>query len=219
VFCHQPGASAHSFWDARLTTPLRRAGIVDGRLYNNPGDTNNRVVKPGSLEHSILLSRVAQLGKEHMPPVAASELDTEAIQLLREWILQDLTNSPTYGEWQQSFFGSTNAPAALPEADPDLDGASNHLEFLTGCDPLDGVDVWKIGIQRTGGQIQIVFPQEANRLLEVQFTTDFWPTLVWRPLDVWDNRPYVAASNRVAIIRDSTATNGAKMYRVRVSEP
>ncbi|MEO7297350.1 MAG: PQQ-dependent sugar dehydrogenase, partial [Verrucomicrobiota bacterium] len=35
VQCHQPGGSAQSYWDARITTPLSQANIVNGALFNN----------------------------------------------------------------------------------------------------------------------------------------------------------------------------------------
>ena len=73
VQCHQPGGvpvqSAN--WDARIHPPLANAGIVNGALVQNFGDANNRVVKMGSLSNSVIW-RVANLGPDHMPPLAVS---------------------------------------------------------------------------------------------------------------------------------------------------
>ncbi|HKS37221.1 MAG TPA: MBG domain-containing protein [Verrucomicrobiae bacterium] len=90
VQCHQPGGTGRGTWDARLATPLSEAGIINGTLIDDHGDTNNRVIKPGSLEHSMLLGRIAELGPRHMPPLATSELNQEAIALLARWITNDL---------------------------------------------------------------------------------------------------------------------------------
>jgi hypothetical protein len=86
VQCHQPGGTAQGFWDARISTPLAAAGLLNGTLSNNYGDEANRVIRSGSLENSILFRRVSQLGPGHMPPLATSERNEEAVALLREWI-------------------------------------------------------------------------------------------------------------------------------------
>jgi glucose/arabinose dehydrogenase/mono/diheme cytochrome c family protein len=90
VHCHQPGGSAQGLWDARTTTPLTNAGIIDGLLMDYMGDPNNRVVKLGSLSNSVIYKRVATPGTGHMPPLATSELNHEAIALLGRWITNDL---------------------------------------------------------------------------------------------------------------------------------
>jgi glucose/arabinose dehydrogenase len=88
VQCHQPGGLPiqQANWDARITTPLAAAGIVDGALVNNFGDTNNRVVKLRSLTNSVMYFRVSNLGASHMPPLATSVVNTQAVQLLADWI-------------------------------------------------------------------------------------------------------------------------------------
>jgi len=88
--CHQPAAAAFGLWDARFSTPLEEAGIVNGRLRNNLGDPRNYVIRPGSPEHSVLLQRLENLGPRHMPPLATSELNHEAISLVRDWITGEL---------------------------------------------------------------------------------------------------------------------------------
>ena len=88
--CHQPGGTGRGYWDARFFTPLSEAGIVDGALINIMNDPLNRVIRPGSIERSLLLRRIANLGDVHMPPLATSELNQEAIALLTQWITNDL---------------------------------------------------------------------------------------------------------------------------------
>jgi glucose/arabinose dehydrogenase len=90
VQCHQPGGPGRGYWDARFSTPLDQAGITNGNLVNNFGNPLNKVVRPGSIEHSVLFQRIAQLGPAHMPPLATSELNQEAMALLREWITNEL---------------------------------------------------------------------------------------------------------------------------------
>ena len=90
VQCHQPSGAAQALWDARMTTPTLQAGIVNGALINNGGNTNNRVIKPGSLSNSMLLTRISTRGPGQMPPLASSVLDSDSIALVSNWI----TNRP-----------------------------------------------------------------------------------------------------------------------------
>jgi|TARA_B110000495_G_scaffold196360_1_gene205095 mono/diheme cytochrome c family protein len=87
VSCHQPGGTAQSLWDARISTSLNDAGILGGALLNDFGHAGNRVVAAGDLDRSMLLQRIATRGEGQMPPLGSSQLDEEGIELLSEWIL------------------------------------------------------------------------------------------------------------------------------------
>ena len=85
--CHHPNGPAEVPWDARIQIPMREAGIVDGSAVIFLGP-HVRVIKPGSPENSSAFIRISTLNPEfRMPKVASSVLDTNAINLLREWIL------------------------------------------------------------------------------------------------------------------------------------
>ena len=90
VQCHQPDGSGRGYWDARFTTPLPNAGIINGALVASQANPEAKVIKPGSLEDSLLFKRVSELGSLHMPPLATTELNHEAIDLLARWITNEL---------------------------------------------------------------------------------------------------------------------------------
>lgn len=218
-FCHQPGGSAYGSLDARASTPLWEAGLIDAPLFNSRGDLANRVIAPGAPQHSMLLTRISELGADRMPPIASRELDLQAIDLLRAWITNDLPARQSFPDWQRAVFGSTDAPDAGANADPDGDGAGNQLEFLAGRNPLDPSDFWKIGIQKTNGFVEILFSQPANRWFEVQFTEDI-SSPAWQPLNVPGNRRFPAASEQVTRLRDATTNSpSGRLYRVTLGEP
>jgi glucose/arabinose dehydrogenase len=218
VQCHQPGGAALGHFDTRLTTPLSASGLMDGLLVDSLGDFENRVIKPASPEHSALLTRIANLGANHMPPLATSILDQQAIDLLRAWITGSATNYQSYADWQQSHFGSASAPGSAPAEDADGDGANNQLEYLSGTNPLLAGDAWKLSVTITGESAEIQIPRIANRHLEVQWTANPAVPTSWRPLDVPGNEPVFAPTSSVVKLRD-TLTDAARFYRVRVIEP
>jgi len=84
--------------------------IADGRLvFPLNVDANSRVIVPGSLEHSMLLTRIANLTPTlHMPPLATTVVNSEAVNLLSEWITNGLANYQSLADLQLVFFNSIN---------------------------------------------------------------------------------------------------------------
>jgi hypothetical protein len=154
-----------------------------------------------------------------MPMLCTSVLNKEAIELLLNWIGEELTVYQTYAEWQLSYFGSTNHPFAARDADPDADGAPNYLEYLAGGNPLSPTDAWRIKVRRTPEGMEIRFPRAANRGYEVEWTSRLGQANSWQPLDVPDNRPFFAEWGQEAIVVDRDPAAATKFYRVRVYEP
>ena len=219
VQCHQPGGTAQGSWDARLGASLDAIGLINGSLSNPAGDSTNRVVVPGDAAHSMLLTRIANFTPlPHMPPLATSVLNTEAVNLMRDWIAQDLPGYESFAQWQTRLFGSSTAENARPDADPDGDGAVNRLEYLVGSNPTNSSDGWRIQIRRATNGVDIIYPQVANRGFEVQATTSAANPFYWTPLDIYENRPLFSATNGMRVVRDPVA-DSRKYYRVRVFEP
>jgi len=96
--CHQPGGTAQqSAWDARITTPTALAGLINGALVNNLGNTNNCVIVPLAPANSVLLTRDAtrDLGSNpslQMPPLDSYLVDGDATNVMTQWILS-MTNT------------------------------------------------------------------------------------------------------------------------------
>jgi len=86
--CHQPGGTAFGAWDARSTTPLSLAGIVNGPLLASGVQPEDRVVVPGSEYYSVLLRHVTGIFAGRMPPVGSNERDLTAETLLAQWIAE-----------------------------------------------------------------------------------------------------------------------------------
>jgi hypothetical protein len=195
-------------------------GLVNGLLNRDDGDPANKVVVPGVLAHSELFDRISTLNPgRHMPPLATTLLDTQAIALLRRWITNELPRYRTFVQWQVENFGSTNAPAAQPGADPDDDRASNFTEYLTGTAPNNGASVWRTGVERNGSNVTLTYPRPANRGIEWQWSTSPSASGSWQFLNLVANRPFFAATSGVTRVPIGVSNAPAVYFRARVFEP
>jgi glucose/arabinose dehydrogenase/mono/diheme cytochrome c family protein len=225
VGCHQQFGPGGTTFDARIFTPLLGTTVasgtrlINGTLVNSGGDPNNRVIVPGSLSNSMLLTRISTRGAGQMPPLETSLVDTQAVALISRWITEELPSLQTFADWQVSNFGSTNEPTGQSGMDPDNDGATNYEEFMTGTDPKQGADAWGIGIRRTGSAIETTYPQLINRGIEIQWTTNLFNPAAWQYLNVPENRPFLSATNGTGIVPDVVTNGPPKYYRGRVFEP
>ena len=93
--CHQPGGAGLGSWNANITNYTLNAGLINGALNNSVGNPNARVIAPGSLVNSMLLTRISTRGAMQMPPLASSVPDTQAIALVSSWITNDLADGWT----------------------------------------------------------------------------------------------------------------------------
>jgi len=225
VGCHQPFGAGGASFDARIfapllgPTPASGTRLINGTLVNSGGDPNNRVIVPGSLANSMLLTRISTRGPNQMPPLESSLVDTQAVALLSRWITEELPELKTFAQWQVSNFGSTNEPTGQLSMDPDNDGASNYEEYLTGTNPKQSADAWGIDIQRAGGTVQLTYPQLVNRGIEIQWTTNLFSSAAWQFLNVLENRPFLSATNGTGAVPDVVTEGPPKYYRGRVFEP
>jgi hypothetical protein len=77
---------AQGAWDARPQTPTSSAGLVNGLVLNNRGDSSAKIITPGDETHSMLLRRIQAHDSPRMPPLATNERDLNAERLLKDWI-------------------------------------------------------------------------------------------------------------------------------------
>jgi hypothetical protein len=217
--CHFPPTGVPLVpWDARLFTPLSEAGIVNGDLFDDLGDSNNRVIVPGSTNLSVMHYRISRRGTDQMPPIATSIVDTQGVALIAAWI-GELTNHQTYAQWWAQHYGSTNNPNGDGDVDFDGDGNVNELEYLTGTNPTNPVgDAWDYGFAIASGVPQISFERIANRGFDVQYITNLLEN-GWQSLDVEANEPFFGATDENVVIEDPATNSAQRYYRINVYEP
>ncbi|HVY71878.1 MAG TPA: hypothetical protein VHH73_18240, partial [Verrucomicrobiae bacterium] len=217
VQCHQPGGPGQ--WDARIVTPTASAGLINGKLNNDLGDATNKVIVPGAPDKSMLLRRIAIKDSHHMPPLATTELNHEAIDLVTSWIVGDSTNLVAFADWQTRYFGSPDAADAGELADPDADGLSNQTEYLLGTNPLAKNDPPRTEISSSENDVTIGFLQNPNLVYEVQFANTLGPEMLWQTLDAPGNRPFPSSTMITNLLHDVITGDAARYYRLRVTRP
>ncbi len=95
--CHGSQSIDRAAWDARITTPLSRQGIVNGLVLGDYDGDDNHVITPGDLESSILYQRVSSTDKDfRMPPLLRTVNDGNFLPVLEQWIegMTDTTLPP-----------------------------------------------------------------------------------------------------------------------------
>ena len=117
-----------------------------------------------------------------MPPLSTNELDQVNIQLLTDWINQEVSEIDNYAAWRVVHFGNGTSPEGAPSEDADRDGVTNEDEWIALTDPNDPSDFLAAAVSRSGGDIEIPIPGRANRGVIVQRSTDLLDWSLWDAL-------------------------------------
>lgn len=85
--CHRRGGGGTAAFDVQFTIPLARANLVGGRPTQGTfGIHAATLVAPGDPYRSLLLYRMAKLGRGRMPHFGSSVVDTAGVRLIHDWI-------------------------------------------------------------------------------------------------------------------------------------
>ena len=85
--CHRPSGPTTANLDLRYSTPLANTGACDvAPGLGDLGIANARLIAPGAADRSVIPTRMNLRNNTNaMPPIGA-RVDTEGVQLIREWI-------------------------------------------------------------------------------------------------------------------------------------
>ena len=84
--CHQPGGQGIT-WDARYDTPLAQQNITNYPAAFSLGISDHAcVVKAQDVWRSVLVSRINTLNQDIQMPDFRNLIDTNAVQVITEWI-------------------------------------------------------------------------------------------------------------------------------------
>jgi len=169
----------------------------------------NRFIAPNDITHSTILGRLdGSAGR--MPPLASTVIDQEAINLITQWITNDLPNRQSYDQWALANFGTSNTPSTIGSGDYDLDGQSNTLEYLAGTDPTTAQSAFEI----TLGNTEFSYLHPANRHILIESSTNL---INWQVFDHANNSPLAPANPET---RTFPLTPEERLFlRARLSQP
>jgi uncharacterized repeat protein (TIGR03806 family) len=212
AYCHQDGGSVSGFWDGREHLTLEQTGLIRGHAVSNGGDPLNRYIVPGDTTHSIVLHRMAATnGFGRMPPLGSSETDPENIQLITQWILNELPNRPLYDEWAAGYPGIGGRTD-----DPDGDGMDNYNEYLRGSSPLTGAGSWQAEIATDGSGPVLHFLRKAHRVYSIETSNDLSQ---WERWGIPQNHSGYGTTDQPIDIPFTPPPGGKTFFRFRISEP
>jgi hypothetical protein len=86
--CHVEAGGGNAQMELEFTTALEKMRLVDAKpVHQTFGLPDAKLIVPGVPERSVLLHRMSSRGEKsgQMPPLATRRVDTEGLDLMREW--------------------------------------------------------------------------------------------------------------------------------------
>ncbi|MEW6304353.1 MAG: PQQ-dependent sugar dehydrogenase [Verrucomicrobiota bacterium] len=136
--CHRQGGGGTANFDLKLETPLAKARLLDEPPTQGAfGMTGAKIVAPGDPYRSVLLYRMAILGRGRMPQLGSTQVDETGLRLVRDWIasLPRTEKLVSLGKGRNS----THAP--------ELPGTSSALKAACALDSPPSAETLKQALQ------------------------------------------------------------------------
>jgi glucose/arabinose dehydrogenase len=141
--CHFPGGLVAS-WDARITTPVGLANLLDGAVSGPIWASHFRIIKPGDPARSLIPARMS-IADYRMPPLGTSLFNDRAIDLLNEYIL-GIPMPP----WQRLDVGATGRAGSSSVV------SGLHRVNGSGTNIAGNADAFHFLFQTLTGNVQVV---------------------------------------------------------------
>lgn len=217
--CHEGiNGIARLHWNATFRATNEETKLIEQYAYNDLAITGGRLIRKFDPVKSVLLQRISRNNILRMPPLGSSELDHEAIELIKRWILEGFEEPQSYSEWAIRHFGDVNHSDAIFFADPDGDGITNLFEALTLTNPLDKEDYFKMHLTKSKDSMKLVIPGVTNRYVEVEWTETPNDSASWKSLDLPENTFFFPASAEERSIDLESIDQDKAFFRARVRE-
>jgi uncharacterized repeat protein (TIGR03806 family) len=87
--CHVEAGGGNALMELEISTKVEKMNVLGVKPQHHTFDLPDaKLVAPGHPESSVLLHRLSNRERGHMPPLATNVVDREAVQMLTEWIKQ-----------------------------------------------------------------------------------------------------------------------------------
>jgi uncharacterized repeat protein (TIGR03806 family) len=214
-YCHKPGGTAPTAFDTRVETPLFSTRLVDA-VANAGLQPLDRLLVPGRQDRSIIVHRTAARNSySRMPPLASNVTDEQGVQLLIDWIQNELPPSrQSFQAWQTDTLGSRPLAEQAPDADPDGDGRTNRREFLEYTQPLVPDTGAAVATSNIDGNFRITLPHLPGRSMRVETSTDLGSWELWQT----EGNNGLERAAGFPFILESPITPEPRFFRTRIEE-
>ncbi|BCU77661.1 PQQ-dependent sugar dehydrogenase [Luteolibacter sp. LG18] len=208
-YCHQPGGSGAGLFDLRAATDLFQTGILDGIVSGVASDPADRLIVRGDPVHSVILSRMGGTnGYGRMPPLATSVVDQAGLDVVRDWILQELPTRQSFAEW------SGGEEEGLVTRSVSSGSDEHRFAFLTHGDPRNPAVRWNASLAAHGAGLRLSWPNLPDRSIRAWVSSDLKH---WEPWDVPGNDGIPRAGTGPRVFEVSAA-DGARFFRCTIEE-
>jgi putative heme-binding domain-containing protein len=151
--CHRFGGGGSALIDLRYELPLKQARTVDQRpTLGDFGIPDARILAPGDPARSVLLYRMAKLGRGRMPHIGSNEVDRDALQLIARWVRQLKSGESSNGD-----------SVAAAEARAGEDKALQNLHSATSLTPDASAALDRL-LATPSGALALVLDLDAGKL-------------------------------------------------------
>ncbi len=166
ALCHQRGGGGTAAMDVQHHLSLEKTNLLQARPTQGTfGIHRAEVLGAGDPSRSVLLYRMAKLGRGRMPYIGSSEVDVAGLSLVREWIASLASESPDAAsavsliEDRANVVANAQDEAGLTEL---LSTTSGALRLLDAIDsdalpPARREHAIKLAAQHTDVQIRDLF--------------------------------------------------------------
>ena len=216
AYCHEEDGIDPESWYGNAELTMDQTGLINGVASGGINHPNDRLVVPGNSTRSVLLSRTAGTnGYSRMPPLATSEIDQVAVQLMTDWINQEATTEVNYAAWRLARFGSSNSPQGAPGFDADGDGVPNENEYLAMTDPLNEDSLPELTLAMGGQGPTITFEPLSNRSVIIERSTDLNS---WAPWEATGNDGIPRNPGEAPPMITAPSNGVQEFFRLRIRE-
>ena len=171
AYCHNQNGTVPAAWDASAALKLFQTGMVNAPAGGGTMHPDDRLLVPGREDRSIIAHRTAaRSGYSRMPPLGSNVIDQAGVQLLIDWIENELPGRESETQWRTRLFGSS--PAGAPTEDPDGDGRTNRDEFLALTDPKSADRAPALVMERQPSGWRLGYPALPGRSVVLESSDD-----------------------------------------------
>ena len=99
--CHRFGGGGSALFDVRKELALEKMNLVNAKPnLGDLGVEEGQLICAGDPDRSVMLYRMAKLGRGRMPHIGSDRVDVEGVELMRQWAvyLGGKNKAPTLGE-------------------------------------------------------------------------------------------------------------------------